>query len=73
MNFTAFGQNIVTTQNPEIENYNLSLYNSLGQLLNKKEAINNSFRFNINSLASEVYILKLDGGTINKTYKFIKN
>ena len=59
--------------NTEIQNYNIYLYNSIGQLIVSKESISSSYQLSIGDLPTGIYIVNIKGSNINKTYKFIKN
>ncbi len=57
----------------KIQNYRLSIYNILGQLLISKKALNNSSQLNINGLPTGNYIIRVESTEIAETFKFIKN
>nr|WP_319270520.1 T9SS type A sorting domain-containing protein [uncultured Draconibacterium sp.] len=63
----------ITIENSKIENYTLSILNSLGQIIRQEQIKANSHTMNLAELKTGVYLLMIDDQEKIKTLKIIKH
>jgi hypothetical protein len=56
-----------------IENYNIIIYNTIGQILYKESSLSESQKVSISNLPNGVYIINIKSAKEEQSYKFIKN